>query len=453
MKTFKNYTNINEKVYGKLATVYHRTQTKDIIKNINKIGFQRGLGRWYGPGIYCTYNLKSQLNNTMNNIYGSLIIKSKVNLYGYLIFNKDIAKKVYKKPLDIEQQWKFLTNKPVPDIIAKNKIIITKYTSDLAQIFSKDINIRKMVDGIVFTGRQDGDVVVSYDESSVTPISYNSTINNPSVLDSPKWNRTLNKQLIAMNLNKNIELTNKGVIELGRDEIRELRLNKIKIKEDENTLKIINSHKKFLKQLISATKKGKVKPKTGEFITLDHDNYDGLYVQNAIIDDFRPINTDAFLDHCDIKYHTDKAGYVHIIDSVIHDCDLYDIKSGYLINENIIKKGNIYLDHKMVNIINSNASNLKFTSKYNTYLLIQEIQKCSFDDIDMNGKLFDTCKFMNCFLKSKPGYSYPEQTECLIKNSWIDKNCFCDEKLSKIIKLINCNITTEEFIKRPNENK
>jgi hypothetical protein len=197
MKSFKEY--ISEAVYGKLATVYHRAMTLDAVKGIAIDGFRIGGGKgaMYGKAVYTTYELSSQLNPDMEQ-YGNLIIKSKVNLYGYLIFDAPVCKQVYGKVYSLSDQWtKFISKTSPPSVLEKIHPIKKGFSSGKALLVSKDRGIRKLSNGLIFTGRHDGQVCVIYEKKTVTPMSYNTTFNDPSILDDKVWTKVTRKTLVS----------------------------------------------------------------------------------------------------------------------------------------------------------------------------------------------------------------------------------------------------------------
>ena len=82
-----------EEVYGAQATVYHGTKTDPqiLISAILRDEFRpgKGDGSMYGKGLYTVYDPEG--TRTMSGKYGDWVIKFKVNLYGYIIFDPDIA--------------------------------------------------------------------------------------------------------------------------------------------------------------------------------------------------------------------------------------------------------------------------------------------------------------------------------------------------------------------------
>ena len=179
-----------EEVYGAQATVYHGTRADPqvLISALLDDTFRpgEGSGSMYGKGLYTVYNLKGAKTNSGE--YGDYVIKLKVNLYGYIIFDAGIAKKVYKAPLSIVEQAKELGLSK--QIIEMLKEIATKtsysITSDVALRASKFL--LGVVKGIMFTGEHDGPVAVVYDPTTAVPIAWK------NVRDK-KWNKVDREKL------------------------------------------------------------------------------------------------------------------------------------------------------------------------------------------------------------------------------------------------------------------
>lgn len=165
---------LNEEVIGAQAFVYHGSKTppNKFIPYFSDDKFSPGFGSggMYGSGLYCVYNLLNTQTSRGN--YGQFIYKFKINLYGFIIFNMDIAEKVYGKRLTPANQ---------AILIGKNELISNLYyayndnnpskiTSEYALKASKFLEGK--VKGMVFTGGNDGDVAVIYDASIATLVSY-----------------------------------------------------------------------------------------------------------------------------------------------------------------------------------------------------------------------------------------------------------------------------------------
>lgn len=83
-------------------TVFHRTggsaSPSDIAANINRmisVGFRPGKGDMYGHGLYATLNMQSQMTRGMESAYGDGLVEYFVPKKGFLIFDYTIAKLVY----------------------------------------------------------------------------------------------------------------------------------------------------------------------------------------------------------------------------------------------------------------------------------------------------------------------------------------------------------------------
>ena len=198
--------------YTNTATVYHafgkgstgsnlvpKDKLLEIIETIMRDGFTPGEGDYYGKGVYTVYDL-ADLRST----YGSYaLIFTVSNMNKFLIFNYREAKKIYGKQHRIIDQLKsngilineelnFLSKK----VDEKNRSAWA-FTSDLAQKFRKIPEVRNKIHGIVFSGRQDGKVLVGYDVEDFTLTGYAETFPsktssyNRFILDSKKFLESL----------------------------------------------------------------------------------------------------------------------------------------------------------------------------------------------------------------------------------------------------------------------
>ena len=165
-----------EEVYGSQAVVYHGTRSNDPAKLFrsfsgndpdNKFQPGKGAGATYGMGLYCVYDLKD--TQTASGRYGQTVLKMLVNLNQYIIFDADVAAKVYGSLLSPSEQA--LRCGLDRDIVKKLREIENnpfEVSSDIARPAADFL--RGRCKGIVFTGRQDGKVVVVYDPSTVVPM-------------------------------------------------------------------------------------------------------------------------------------------------------------------------------------------------------------------------------------------------------------------------------------------
>jgi hypothetical protein len=179
---------LNEDITASRMIVYHRTGKKtgfNPSKNIADVGYNIGKGGFYGYGVYTTYDLESQLNDGMRNTYGNIIIESKIlDMSKFLIFNYDIAKKIYKSKYQFGYQLKQILGKKEWLKYKNNNVIKyihntldegnIKYTSILAEDFYisfRDSILRKL-NGMIFTGENDGNVLVVYNRRNIEPLRY-----------------------------------------------------------------------------------------------------------------------------------------------------------------------------------------------------------------------------------------------------------------------------------------
>jgi hypothetical protein len=188
---------IVEKIYGMQAVVYHRTKSEDIVKGILKQGFKIGSGAMYGIGVYCTYDLNSQLNSEMFNTYGSIIIKFAVYIQDFLILDYSVSRQLYGKNYSLVDQLKKKNIKIDEKIESYSKQLETlKFSSDVALNFYDNFKvILNKFKGLIFTGRRDGAVLVSYDPNILIPLSFCETDTTGRNIIKP-WEKILNKETL-----------------------------------------------------------------------------------------------------------------------------------------------------------------------------------------------------------------------------------------------------------------
>jgi hypothetical protein len=174
LKSFKQF--LTEEVYGNLMLCYHRTRDLDTVKTDFVHGMRSGAGDMYGRGIYATYDLASQDTQYMTHQYGDYVVKCKVNLFGFIIFDYDIAKKVYGKNYNLKEQYKILRIPVTPEVEKISTLCYEyaggrwgKFTSELALKLAK--SLQHKVNGIVYTGSHDGHCILAYDERLMIPMA------------------------------------------------------------------------------------------------------------------------------------------------------------------------------------------------------------------------------------------------------------------------------------------
>jgi hypothetical protein len=200
-----------EAVTGARAVVYHRTKKRDNVAHISSAGFTAGEGALYGRGIYTTYDLHSQFSDYMKR-YGTFIIKSAVDLRGFLILDAEPCRAVYGKLLTpLEQAKKFAwSGKWKQRAMAVNNgwldgrvfdPAVFEYSSKAAKHIH-DVEMITGMRGIVYTGKNDGRCVVVYDADSIIPLSYTHTpiADWASMADLPAdelpWTRVLSRERV-----------------------------------------------------------------------------------------------------------------------------------------------------------------------------------------------------------------------------------------------------------------
>ena len=165
----------DEKIYGNLATVFHRTSYSNLINAIYTNGFKPRSGSMYGKGFYSTYDLASQERNNMANTYGKLVIKFSVSIENFFIFDYSefIKSPNYRKLKSTEEKF-------IQDQIKHFGIEVkenyrnrnTKYSSSTALWLYKNSDLNYKTQGVIFTGSRDGKVLVAYETKIIIPLAY-----------------------------------------------------------------------------------------------------------------------------------------------------------------------------------------------------------------------------------------------------------------------------------------
>lgn len=174
---------LGEEITSGSIVVYHRTKlTKENYKLLNN-GFVPGDGQMYGRGLYSTYELKDQFNSNMEG-YGSTIIKFQVtDTSKILILDEAEQLKVFGKRIGLLNQIKKILKGGFNSFYKVNKDAIQKsielledknrLTSEAAKYLSDYIRkFQLLFDGLVFTGRNDGRVLVLFETTLASPLQY-----------------------------------------------------------------------------------------------------------------------------------------------------------------------------------------------------------------------------------------------------------------------------------------
>lgn len=208
-----------EEVYGNKATVYHRTRSHQLLTSLILDGFQHSSGM-YGKGIYTTYEPTEKTNWTPSpdpnakdedihpegrynyDTYGMFQVKFMVDLINFFIFDWDVYQKVTNHVAKVEKFTKKKSDKnnfinlqaeyfKMPHRI--NTAYRKRYTSEIALKFGFEEDYtyldNPLVNGIVFFGSRDGNVLVCYNKSMIVPISmshnnFDKPLNLQKILDS-----------------------------------------------------------------------------------------------------------------------------------------------------------------------------------------------------------------------------------------------------------------------------
>jgi len=166
---------INFNIYDLLTL--HRT-----ITGIDKDGVKAFSGM-YGTGVYNVYDIKSQFTGKMSH-YGGAIVKSFIKMNHVLVLDYSYAEKLYGSvSLPSEQMKLFKANvnplaiKLMNNAYNQSKSNKSYMTADDAYPLSTNPSFISSVKsgkikGIVFTGSNDGQVLIAYDEEILVPISW-----------------------------------------------------------------------------------------------------------------------------------------------------------------------------------------------------------------------------------------------------------------------------------------
>ena len=168
-----------EKVYGDVATVFHRTSVSDLINRVFTEGFKPGNGDFYGKACYTTYEFASQTKEDMSEKYGNIVVKFAAHISNFFIFDyKEFAKTSLFKKLGSPSRMSFLKEQFEYFKIDPKNFNFREwpmYTSKQARWCYRNLpDFTSKVDGIIFTGEQDGKVLAAYNTKVLIPIAYTS---------------------------------------------------------------------------------------------------------------------------------------------------------------------------------------------------------------------------------------------------------------------------------------
>jgi hypothetical protein len=398
---------LNEDITASRMIVYHRTGKKtgfNPSKNIADIGYNIGKGDYYGYGVYTTYDLESQLNNNMRNIYGNIIIESKIlDISKFLIFNYDIAKKIYKSRYQFRDQleqilgkkeWlNYKNNHTIKDIHYTLDEGNVEYTSKLARDFSKlfrDSILRKL-NGMIFTGENDGNVLVVYNRRNIEPLRYSeddgqtwTNVRNVKtyqrIKDSDEYKNDTEIQHILNKIeNEGLPI---GFVKKMPEKYQDYILNHLSKKGDKlnrNEIDFINNLKFFKKfgdfDIFNILNNSKDKEKTAlEIIEMKGDRLTSIDIHNILIYFTIPDNKDLIdidvLIRKIIEIKGEKLEY-ELVENLLD----YSNDKDLIVSKIIEKKGD-KLD----------VDDIHYLLKYSTYkdLIVKKIIEKKGDKLDVD---------------------------------------------------------------------
>jgi hypothetical protein len=175
-----------EMVFGAKATVYHGTKAdpQKLIQSILNNEFRpgEGAGSLYGKGLYTVH----ELNNTPTGkgAYGNYVLKLMVKLDDYIIFDSDVAIKVYGKPLlPKEQALRAGLDDAIVEMLGAPRFNRLSLSGELSSRRAEPASqfLQGKCKGIVYTGENDRRCVLIYDPTTVIPVGWKS-------IKDPDWN-------------------------------------------------------------------------------------------------------------------------------------------------------------------------------------------------------------------------------------------------------------------------
>lgn len=174
----------------------HGSDPLAVVKSLMRYGFSREYtgdngGNMYGPGVYNVYSLGSSLHKASG--YGRIIVQSYL-LGGYqnfLIFNEDMAKKVYGSEYRIEDQIRRLMPPKMANKVLKrfdgqlymndddncDRIKTAQIAVSITSFLGSEIASTK-IRGIIYSGGHDGNCAFVRNFSDVVPYSYSTDNGN-----------------------------------------------------------------------------------------------------------------------------------------------------------------------------------------------------------------------------------------------------------------------------------
>lgn len=184
-----NIPTMEELDSGQGMVTLYRVAFSDQLESLFKYGYNRAFtgtkgGNMYGPGVYCTFNLRDSINNVKTKPeYGNCIIQMKLvgGFNGFIIFDENLAKRTYGRNWQIKDQ--LIT---VAGLDQTNAQIIERQCSNESNLyhgrtapaaryiwlqFRHNLFKSHGVKGLIYKGNRDGHCALPYDFSAVIPYS------------------------------------------------------------------------------------------------------------------------------------------------------------------------------------------------------------------------------------------------------------------------------------------
>lgn len=184
-----------------ISYTYAMNEVMNKINGIDASGVKINPGMYGPPGVYNTYELSSQFTGRMYG-YGCVIVKSFLKMNHVLILDHAYAQKIYgtlSRPMDQLKLFKAklsatdirLAEQAYAKSIKDKNYLTSNEAAEFTMSKSFEASVSKgTIKGIVFTGSNDGQVLVAYDHDILIPISYCFSDNTKQITNWFKFSST-----------------------------------------------------------------------------------------------------------------------------------------------------------------------------------------------------------------------------------------------------------------------
>jgi len=166
--------------------VYHGSDSspEKFVPSMLSGRFRSNSGNVYGDGLYCILDENSR-SNTFIGTYGPYVYKLRVDLNGFISLIPDVCHRIYGEELTILDQLRALRlNDVVAEIEADDWLLemaqedlnafMDDHGGEVAENLSELLNGK--IKGIIFMGRNDGDMAVIFDTSGMQPVAWTNAV-------------------------------------------------------------------------------------------------------------------------------------------------------------------------------------------------------------------------------------------------------------------------------------